>query len=165
MAQTAAKKETSKNFVGTWELVPADSKFQFDNPPSKATLLVKSEKGGLFMRAEWLDPKKKKGEIEHELVFNKPTMVNGVEVTLQLVDGNTLDTVVAKDLDAMILLSVLLREGLGVLRDPARAESMDRLSLGKIDLYVRVRHNQRKEVEKTLQEILVEKEDPGGSTN
>ena len=97
MAQTAAKKETSKNFVGTWELVPAESKFQFDNPPSKATILVKSEKGGLFMRAEWLDPKKKKGEIEHDLVFNKPTLVNGVEVTLQLVDGNTLDTVVAKE--------------------------------------------------------------------
>lgn len=91
------KKADSKAFVGTWELVPADSKFEFDNPPAKATIIVKSEKGGLFMRAEWLDPKKKKGELEHELVFNKPTLVNGVEVTLELVDANTLDTIVAKE--------------------------------------------------------------------
>lgn len=97
MAQAAAKKDTSKAFVGTWELVPAESKFEFDNPPKKATILVKPEKGGLFMRAEWLDPKSKKGEVEHELFFNKPTMVNGVEVTLELVDAGTLDTIVAKE--------------------------------------------------------------------
>lgn len=97
MATTTAKKPDSKAFIGEWELVPADSKFEFDNPPSKATIIVKPEKGGLFMRAEWLDPKKKKGEIEHELAFNKPTMVNGVEVTLELIDANTLDTVVSKE--------------------------------------------------------------------
>ena len=97
MAQATAKKETSKAFLGTWELVPAESKFEFDNPPKKATILVKPEKGGLFMRAEWLDPKSKKGEIEHELLFDKPTMVHGVEVTLELVDAATLDTVVAKE--------------------------------------------------------------------
>ncbi|MDP1826028.1 MAG: hypothetical protein Q8L48_22375 [Archangium sp.] len=97
MAQAAAKKDTSKAFVGTWELLPAESKFEFDNPPRKATILVKPEKGGLFMRAEWLDPKSKKGEIEHELVFNKPTLVNGVEVTLELIDAATLDTIVAKE--------------------------------------------------------------------
>ncbi len=97
MAQTSAQKPNSKAFLGTWELVPAESKFEFDNPPQKATILVKPEKGGLFMRAEWLDPKSKKGEVEHELVFNKPTMVNGVEVTLELVDANTLDTIVAKE--------------------------------------------------------------------
>ena len=97
MAQSTAAKPTSKNFVGTWELVPAESKFEFENPPSKATILVKPEKGGLFMRAEWLDPKSKKGEIEHDLVFNKPTLVNGVEVTLELIDANTLDTIVARE--------------------------------------------------------------------
>lgn len=96
MANTATK-PTSKGFLGTWELVPAESKFEFDNPPKKATLLVKQEKGGLFMRAEWLDPKSKKGEIEHDLVFNKPVMVNGLEVTLELVDASTLDTIVAKE--------------------------------------------------------------------
>jgi hypothetical protein len=97
MATSTAKKPDSKSFIGKWELVPAESKFEFDNPPSKATLIVKPEKGGLFMRAEWLDPKKKKGELEHELAFNKPTLVNGVEVTLELIDANTLDTVVAKE--------------------------------------------------------------------
>jgi hypothetical protein len=96
MASTAAK-ATSKAFVGTWELVPAESKFEFDNPPKKATILVKPEKGGLFMRAEWVDPKSKKGEIEHDLVFNKPTLVNGVEVTLELVDSSTLDSIVTKE--------------------------------------------------------------------
>jgi hypothetical protein len=97
MATTASKKADSKSFIGKWELVPAESKFEFENPPSKATLIVKSEKGGLFMRAEWLDPKKKKGELEHGLAFNKPTLVNGVEVTLELIDSNTLDTIVAKE--------------------------------------------------------------------
>ena len=97
MAQTTAPKPNSKAFLGTWELVPAESKFEFDNPPAKATIHVKPEKGGLFMRAEWIDPKSKKGEIEHELIFNKPTLVNGVEVTLELVDANTLDTIVAKE--------------------------------------------------------------------
>ena len=91
------QKTTSKAFVGTWELVPADSKFQFDNPPTQATLEVRTEKGGLFMRAEWLDPKSKKGELEHALAFDKPTLVNGVEVTLSLVDAHTLDTVVGQD--------------------------------------------------------------------
>ncbi len=97
MVSKTEKKPDSAAFLGTWELVPADSKFQFDSPPSKATIIVKKEKGGLFMRAEWLDPQKKKGEVEHELVFNKPTMVNGVEVTLELIDSNTLDTIVAKE--------------------------------------------------------------------
>ena len=97
MAQAPAQKPNSKAFLGTWELVPEESKFQFDNPPKKATIQVKPEKGGLFMRAEWLDPKSKKGEIEHELVFNKATLVNGTEVTLELVDANTLDTIVAKE--------------------------------------------------------------------
>jgi hypothetical protein len=92
-----AQKPHSKNFVGTWELVPAESKFEFENAPRKATILVKPEKGGLFMRAEWVDPQSKKGEIEHDLAFNKPTMVNGVEVTLELVDNNTLDTIVQKE--------------------------------------------------------------------
>ncbi len=97
MAPTPAQKPTPRAFVGTWELVPAESKFEFDNPPKKATLQVKPEKGGLFMRAEWLDPKSKKGEVEHELFFNKATMVNGTEVTLELVDATTLDTIVAKE--------------------------------------------------------------------
>lgn len=97
MAQSTAAKATSKAFLGTWELVPEESKFQFDNPPKKATLLVKPEKGGLFMRAEWLDPKSKKGEIEHDLVFDQATLVNGVEVTLALIDAQTLDTIVAKE--------------------------------------------------------------------
>lgn len=96
MAQTTAQKPTAKAFLGNWELVPGESKFEFDNAPTKATLHVKPEQGGLFMRAEWLDPKSKKGELEHELAFNRPTMVNGVEVTLSLVDAATLDTVVVK---------------------------------------------------------------------
>ncbi|MFZ5445182.1 MAG: hypothetical protein ACOZQL_34650 [Myxococcota bacterium] len=84
-------------FVGTWELVPAESKFEFDNPPTKATLTVRPETGGLFMRAEWLDPKAKKGELEHALLFNKPVLVNGTEVTLAVVDDSTLETIVARD--------------------------------------------------------------------
>lgn len=84
-------------FVGTWELVPAESKFEFDNPPSKATIEVRPEQGGLFMRAEWLDPKSKKGEVEHALTFNKAVLVNGTEVTLAVVDDSTLETIVAKD--------------------------------------------------------------------
>lgn len=84
-------------FFGTWELVPEASKFEFDNPPKKATLSIKPDPKGLFMRAEWLDPKSKKGEVEHELVFNQPVLVNGVEVTLSLRDGEGLETVVARE--------------------------------------------------------------------
>jgi hypothetical protein len=97
MAQATSSKQKGSSFVGTWELVPAESKFQFDNAPKKATLEVRPEKGGLFIRAQWLDPKEKKGELEHDLPFNKPTMVNGTEVTLALADDGALETIVAKD--------------------------------------------------------------------
>ena len=83
--------------IGTWELDPARSKFDFDAPPKQATFVVTPQKGGLFFAADWVDPSDKKGHIEHTLIFDEPVLVNGTEVTLISVDDNTLDTKVTKD--------------------------------------------------------------------
>lgn len=92
-----SKANAAKRFLGTWTLDPKASKFEFDNPPRQATLSLAAEKGGVFMRTEWLDPEGKKGELEHSLSFDKPVLVNGVEVTLLAPDERTLETVMAKD--------------------------------------------------------------------
>jgi hypothetical protein len=92
-----SKANVAKRFLGTWTLDPKASKFQFDNPPKQATLSLSAEKGGVFMRTEWLDPEGKKGELEHSLRFDKPVLVNGVEVTLLAPDENTLETVMTRE--------------------------------------------------------------------
>ena len=86
-----------KRFIGKWVLDVGASKFEVDKPPKQATLSVEAEKGGLFMRTEWRDPEDKKGEIEHSLSFDKPVLVNGVEVTLHVGEDESLETVMAKD--------------------------------------------------------------------
>lgn len=86
-----------KRFIGKWVLDVGASKFEVDKPPSQATLSVEAEKGGLFMRTEWRDPENKRGELEHSLTFDKPVLVNGVELTLHVADERTLQTIAAKD--------------------------------------------------------------------
>lgn len=59
----------------------------------------------------------------------------------------------ANDWEAMLLLSVLLKEGLGVSPDPARAGKLAQQSLGRRDLYTRLRHKKHRYIELVLQEI------------
>ncbi len=87
----------AKRFIGTWTLDAGASKFEVDNPPRRATLSLSAEKGGVFMRTEWVDPEDKLGELEHSLTFDKPVLVNGVEVTLRVPDEHTLETVMTQD--------------------------------------------------------------------
>ncbi|MBL8916176.1 MAG: hypothetical protein JNM17_36080 [Archangium sp.] len=97
---TAKKKEskvTAADFVGAWELVPAESKYAMQQVPQEAKLEIKNEKGGLFMRLEWVDHVGAKGEIDHSFPFKQAVMVNGTEHTLTLNDDGVLETVVQKD--------------------------------------------------------------------
>jgi hypothetical protein len=103
MAATSTGKETKEpkltaaDFVGRWELVPGESKYAIQQVPKAATLDIRSEKGGLFMRLEWVDHVGAKGAIDHSFPFKQPVMVNGNEHTLSLNDDGVLETVVQKD--------------------------------------------------------------------
>ncbi|MFO0595930.1 MAG: hypothetical protein U0228_11510 [Myxococcaceae bacterium] len=85
---------TADDYVGHWELVPAESKYDLSQVPKAAKLDIKSEKGGLFIRLEWVDHVGAKGEIDHSFPFKQPVMVNGNEYTLALNDDGSLETVV-----------------------------------------------------------------------
>ena len=90
-------KVTSFDFVGRWELVPGESKYDLQQPPKAATLELKEEQGGMFIRLEWTDHVGAKGELDHSFRFKKPVMVNGVDHTLVLNDDGSLETVSEKD--------------------------------------------------------------------
>ncbi len=89
--------QTPSAFLGTWELVPDKSKFEFDAPPKSAVTRVMPEADGLFFSVDWVDPQDKKGHVEHLLKYDEPTLVLGTEVTLNVVDPKTIETVVHKD--------------------------------------------------------------------
>ncbi len=82
------------DFIGEWELVPGESKYELQQVPKAAKLAIRDEKGGLFMRLEWTDHVGAKGEIDHSFPFKQPVMVNGAEHTLVLNDDGSLETVV-----------------------------------------------------------------------
>ena len=84
-------------FVGTWELVPAESAFDVKPAPKSATCVVTAEKEGLTIAVDWVEADGKKGRIEHELAWDKPTLVLGLEHTLHAENDDTLTTVVTKD--------------------------------------------------------------------
>lgn len=89
--------ETPTAFLGTWQLVPGESKFEFDAPPRAATTRVMPKPDGLFFSVDWVDPKDKKGHVEHVLKYDEPTLVLGTEVTLKVLNEKTIETIVHKE--------------------------------------------------------------------
>lgn len=92
-----ASKPAFERFVGTWELDLARSTFAIEPRPTKATLVVKKELGGLALKLDWLDSQSKPGVLEHGLTFDEPVMVNGFSHTLTTAEDGALVTVVEKD--------------------------------------------------------------------
>ena len=91
-------------FVGSWELVPEESSFEVTPSPKSATCVVRAQKEGLNIAVDWVEPDGKTGRIEHDLVWDTPTLVLGLEHTLTAENDDTLATVVKKD-DAVVATS------------------------------------------------------------
>ena len=87
----------SDPFTGTWQLVPAESHYQFGPPPRRATYTIQAEGAGYAFRVEWMDAAGRERTVQfsgipdgQEYPYENPAIADTVTTTR--VDDRTLDT-------------------------------------------------------------------------